>query len=103
MAFPMYTTGWDIQAGSASSRSKLGLALETVWCWQALALRGLAQESAAVQRELERGDLPAARKVPGVSAVLPGEVSRPHPAQRRQTGGGQVGQVVQLGRRTAKV
>ena len=41
---------------------KLGLALETVWCWQALALRGLAQESAAVQRELERGDLPAARK-----------------------------------------
>ena len=44
---------------------KLGLALETVWCWQALALRGLAQESAAVQRELERGDLPAARKAVG--------------------------------------
>ena len=41
---------------------KLGFALETVWCWQALALKGLAQESAAVQRELERGDLPAARK-----------------------------------------
>ena len=44
---------------------KLGLALETVWCWQALALKGLAQESAAVQRELERGDLPAARKAVG--------------------------------------
>jgi adenosylcobinamide-phosphate synthase len=44
---------------------KLGLALETVWCWQALALRGLAQESAAVQRELERRDLPAARKAVG--------------------------------------
>ena len=44
---------------------KLGLALETVWCWQALALRGLAQESAAVQRELERGGLPAARKAVG--------------------------------------
>ena len=44
---------------------KLGLALETVWCWQALALRGLDQESAAVQRELERGDLPAARKAVG--------------------------------------
>lgn len=44
---------------------KLGLALETVWCWQALALRGLAQESAAVQRELEKGDLPAARKAVG--------------------------------------
>lgn len=44
---------------------KLGLALETLWCWQALALRGLAQESAAVQRELEKGDLPAARKAVG--------------------------------------
>ena len=44
---------------------KLGLALETVWCWQALALRGLSQESAAVQRELERGGLPAARKAVG--------------------------------------
>ena len=39
-----------------------GFALETVWCWQALALRGLARESAAVQRELEKGNLPAARK-----------------------------------------
>lgn len=44
---------------------KLGFALETVWCWQALALKGLAQESAAVQRELEKGDLPAARKAVG--------------------------------------
>ena len=44
---------------------KLGFALETVWCWQALALKGLAQESAAVQRELEKGGLPAARKAVG--------------------------------------
>ncbi len=44
---------------------RLGLALETVWCWQALALKGLAQESAAVQAELEKGDLPAARKAVG--------------------------------------
>ena len=43
----------------------LGVGLETVWCWQALALKGLAQESARVQRELERGDLPAARRAVG--------------------------------------
>lgn len=43
----------------------LGAALETVWCWQALALKGLAQESANVQAELEKGDLPAARKAVG--------------------------------------
>ncbi len=39
-----------------------GFALETLWCWQALALKGLAAESGKVQAELERGDLPAARK-----------------------------------------
>ena len=39
-----------------------GFALETLWCWQALALKGLAAESSRVQAELERGDLPAARK-----------------------------------------
>ena len=36
--------------------------METLWCWQALALKGLAAESGRVQAELERGDLPAARK-----------------------------------------
>ncbi len=39
-----------------------GFALETLWCWQVLALKGLAAESGRVQAELERGDLPAARK-----------------------------------------
>ena len=39
-----------------------GFALETLWCWQALALRGLADESGKVYAELARGDLPAARK-----------------------------------------
>ena len=39
-----------------------GFALQTFWCWQALALRGLASESANVYRELARGDLPAARR-----------------------------------------
>ena len=41
------------------------LPVETVWCWQALALRGLAKESGRVYRELARGDLPAARLAVG--------------------------------------
>lgn len=39
-----------------------GFAVETLWCWQALALKGLAIESGRVQAELEKGDLPAARR-----------------------------------------
>lgn len=42
-----------------------GFVVETVWCWQALALRGLAKESGRVYRELARGDLPAARLAVG--------------------------------------
>lgn len=41
------------------------LALETLWCWQALALKGLAVESGRVQDELEKGDLASARKAVG--------------------------------------
>ena len=40
----------------------LGFAVQVLWCWQALALRGLEMESKNVYRELHRGDLPAARK-----------------------------------------
>ncbi|MBM6829809.1 cobalamin biosynthesis protein CobD [Anaerotignum lactatifermentans] len=39
-----------------------GFFLQTLWCWQALALKGLAAESENVRRELEKKDLPAARK-----------------------------------------
>lgn len=39
-----------------------GLFLQTVWCWQALAMRGLAQESKKVYTELEKEDLAEARK-----------------------------------------
>ena len=39
-----------------------GFALELLWSWQALALRGLAGESGKVYADLARGDLPAARK-----------------------------------------
>ena len=40
----------------------LGFAVELVWCWQALALRGLADESGRVYACLAEGDLPAARR-----------------------------------------
>ena len=40
----------------------LGLVLQMFWCGQALAARGLAQESTNVYNELVRNDLPAARK-----------------------------------------
>lgn len=53
-------------AGACRAADRLhpaaGFALETLWCWQALALRGLAVESGRVRDELERGDLPAARR-----------------------------------------
>lgn len=42
-----------------------GFAVETLWCWQSLALKGLAEESGRVREELEKGDLPAARKAVG--------------------------------------
>lgn len=40
----------------------LGFALQTMWCWQALAMKGLAQESRKVYLELEEGDLAGGRK-----------------------------------------
>ncbi len=40
----------------------LGLALQMFWCGQALAARGLLQESLNVYKELKKEDLPAARK-----------------------------------------
>lgn len=43
----------------------LGFSLQVLWCWQALALRGLAAESGNVCRELAGGSLPAARRAVG--------------------------------------
>ena len=40
----------------------LGLAVQMFWCGQALAAKGLAQESTNVYKELIKPDLPAARK-----------------------------------------
>ncbi len=42
-----------------------GFGLELLWCWQALALRGLADESGNVYTELAKDDLPAARRAVG--------------------------------------
>ena len=39
-----------------------GLAVQLFWCAQALAARGLVQESRNVYKELAKGDLPAARR-----------------------------------------
>ena len=40
----------------------LGFLLQTLWCWQALAMKGLAEESGKVYLELAKKDLSAARK-----------------------------------------
>lgn len=40
----------------------LGLAVETLWCWQALAVKGLAVESRRIYSRLAEQDLPGARK-----------------------------------------
>ena len=42
-----------------------GFLVQTIWCWQALALKGLSVESGRVREELEKGDLPAARRAVG--------------------------------------
>ena len=42
-----------------------GFAVQTLWCWQALAMRDLAAESRNVWKKLQKEDLPAARKAVG--------------------------------------
>ena len=48
--------------GAAKISPWLGLAVQMFWCGQALAAKGLVQESMNVHKELVAGDLPAARK-----------------------------------------
>ena len=48
--------------GAARLHPLLGLAVQMFWCGQALAARGLVQESANVYKELKKPDLPGARK-----------------------------------------
>lgn len=63
-ALPLGTSA--LAAGALALAYRLhpaaGFALETLWCWQALALRGLADESGKVYAQLAKGDLPAARR-----------------------------------------
>ena len=47
---------------AAKLHPALGLILQMFWCGQALAARGLVQESMNVYKELQKADLPAARK-----------------------------------------
>ncbi len=42
-----------------------GFLVQTLWCWQGVALRGLAAESGRVYRALSEDDLPAARRAVG--------------------------------------
>ena len=51
--------------GAAALSPWLGLAVQMFWCGQALAAKGLAQESTRVYRELIKPDLPAARRAVG--------------------------------------
>ena len=48
--------------GAARISPWLGLAVQMFWCGQALAAKGLVQESTNVYVELKKGSLPAARK-----------------------------------------
>ena len=48
--------------GAARLHPLLGLAVQMFWCGQALAARGLMQESTNVYKELKKPDLPGARK-----------------------------------------
>ena len=48
--------------GAARISPWLGLAVQMFWCGQALAARGLVQESTNVYKELKKPDLPGARK-----------------------------------------
>lgn len=47
---------------AAALHPLVGLAVQMFWCAQALAARGLVQESRNVYKELQKQDLPAARK-----------------------------------------
>ena len=51
--------------GAAKLHPLLGLAVQMFWCGQALAAKGLVQESRKVYNELVKPDLPAARKAVG--------------------------------------
>ena len=48
--------------GASRLSPMLGFLVQLLWCWQALAAKGLSSESRRVFHELEKNDLPAARR-----------------------------------------
>ena len=52
----------EVLSADSFTLSLLGLAVQMFWCGQALAAKGLVQESTNVYVQLKKGDLPAARK-----------------------------------------
>lgn len=63
LSLPLLTLAVTLGACLLARRIHWGaeLALQTFWCWQALAAKGLAKESKNVYRALKSGDLSAAR------------------------------------------
>ncbi|MBQ9648740.1 MAG: cobalamin biosynthesis protein CobD [Oscillospiraceae bacterium] len=63
LSLPLLTLAVTLSACLLARRIHWGaeLALQTFWCWQALAAHGLAAESRRVYAALKDGDLPAAR------------------------------------------
>ena len=48
--------------GAAKLHPALGFVFQALWCWQALAMKGLASESRGVYQALQTEDLPTARR-----------------------------------------
>lgn len=53
---------WSIVLGASYLHPALGFGVQALWCWQALAVKGLAQESRRVYTALTTDSLSAARK-----------------------------------------
>ncbi len=51
--------------GGAAIHPAIGFVFQTLWCWQALAMKDLAKESRGVYAALSSRDLPAARSAVG--------------------------------------
>lgn len=65
---PIFSSGtvWGLLYLCMLAHPLLGLAAESLICWQCLALRSLQAHSMAVYKELEKGDLTAARSAVGM-------------------------------------
>ena len=64
VALPLGTLGVTglVCWGGGSIHPAVGFCFQTLWCWQALAMKDLAKESRNVYNVLQTGDISAARK-----------------------------------------